>query len=93
MADIIPFNSWERELEAIKQEIADRRAYRAGGAPHPVPLQHLEEKLQAIERAEAELRQIANRELTEQALRAMDQIAEDHTTYLSTDAKRHRQGG
>ncbi len=93
MPDLVPYNSWERELEAIKQEMAHRRAYRAGGAPVPEPLQNLEEKLQALERAEAALREIANRELTEQALRAMEEIAESHTNFLATDAKRYRQGG
>ncbi len=93
MSDLVPYNSWERELDAIKQELADRRAYRAGGSPHPVPLTNLAEKLRAIERAEAALQDIANQELTEQALRAMEQIAQDHQTYLSTDAKRYRQGG
>src|SRR4051794_12511130 len=88
MGEIVPYTwDWKREYAEIRAELITRWKYRMGGRPCPTELTNAEEIIQTLEQMVPILKCRINEELKEQAVSAIQKIADTHAEHLTEPTK------
>lgn len=85
MGESVPANTreWEQEFARLHKILSTRWQYRLQGRPCPSPLTNVREILTFLEQIEPLLQGKANRELTAQAVKVMEEVVTRHMELLS----------